>query len=141
MGCSTMFQASKKVRTMTQARLFLPQGTRIRHRMVKVEAPSSWAASKISSGTARKLWVIRKVPRGANRAGSTKAHWVSSRFTVPKMRKLGTKVTCRGSTITTSSRKNHSFFPGKSYLANPRPASMGAIKAYPLHARFIGSLR
>lgn len=122
MGCSTMFQALKKVRTRTQLRPFLPQGTKTFHKAVQVEAPSSRAASKISSGTVRKLWVMRKVPRGANRAGSTRAHWVSSRFRASSMRKLGTKVTCRGRTITTSSRKNHSPFPGKSYLANPSPA-------------------
>ena len=97
-------------------------GTRILHRTVPMDAPSSWAASRISSGTARKLWVIRKVPKGANIAGKTSVHWVSSRPKVPKIRKLGTKVTCNGSTMTTSNRKKHRPFPGKLYLAKPNPA-------------------
>ena len=56
-------------------------------------------------------------------AGSTSAHWVFKRPSFSRTRKLGTSVTCRGSTMTTISRKRQRFLPGKGYLAKPNPAS------------------
>ena len=58
-----MFHASKKDSSTTLATPFLLMGTRTFHRTRTMLAPSSWAASRISSGTERKHWVMRKVPK------------------------------------------------------------------------------
>ena len=73
MGCSTMFQPSRKDSSMVQTKPLLLMGIATLVRILKVPQPSSLAASMISSGMARKLWVIMKVPSGTKIAGSTRA--------------------------------------------------------------------
>ena len=73
MGCSTIFQPSRKDSSSVQISPALFMGTAIRQISFRVPQPSSRAASMISLGTAWKLWVIMKVPRGTKIMGSTSA--------------------------------------------------------------------
>ncbi len=73
MGCSTMFQPSRKESNVTHTRPLVFMGRRIFVSRRNSPQPSSLAASIMSSLTDLKLWVNIKVPRGMKMDGSISA--------------------------------------------------------------------
>ena len=79
MGCSTIFQPSRKDSSRVQTSPLLFMGTATWTKIASVPQPSNRAASRISSGMARNPWAMRNVPRGRKTAGRINAQLVSSR--------------------------------------------------------------
>jgi hypothetical protein len=85
-------------------------------------APSSLAASMISSGTASSACLTRNVPKALTANGSTSAPIVFTSPTLDSSRKTGTKVTWPGIKRHPITRKKRSVFPRKRSLASAYPA-------------------
>ena len=73
MGCSTMFQPSKKESRVTHTRPLVFMGRMTRMSSENSPQPSSFAASIMSSLTDLKLWVRIKVPSGMKMDGKIRA--------------------------------------------------------------------
>ena len=73
MGCSTMFQASMKLRIPREITPARHRGTRMPKRIRRFPAPSSLAASRMSLGQVSKTCRSRNTPKGENIAGRISA--------------------------------------------------------------------
>jgi hypothetical protein len=90
-------------------------------------APSSLAASMISSGTASSACLTRNVPKALTANGSTSAAIVFTSPSRDSSKKTGTKVTCPGIKRHPITRRKSPFFPRKRSLARAYPAGKARV--------------
>src|SRR5215467_1462977 len=94
-------------------------GITIRQKMPISDAPSTLAASSISSGTDSMYWRMKKIPKAFAAPGTINGHGVSIQWkTLRIITKSGTITTANGSAMDPSMKLNRKPRPGKRNLAN-----------------------
>src|SRR5688500_9234144 len=93
-------------------------GSTIRTKMPNSVAPSTRAASSISSGTENMYWRMKKMPKALAAPGTISGHGVSIQWNVFRIiTNNGTITTAKGTAIEASMMLNSTARPGKRNLA------------------------
>src|SRR5207248_9679443 len=98
----------------------LQTGSTMRRKIRGSDAPSTRAASRISSGIESMYWRMKKIPNAFAAHGLINGHGVSTQWKVVRIiTNSGTTITANGTESVAITNANRKFRPGKLNFAKP----------------------